>query len=247
MFETHPQFKAPANVQIPIWRYMDLPKFISLLDEQSLYFTRSDKFADPFEGSLPRPTVEARNQLYEVLELSPELEARWAEQFSVERRRRYVAVNCWHMNEQESAAMWNQYGLSGVAVQSTYERLRDSFVDEQPVFIGTVEYCDYSKKLIDADGESTPFLYKRKSFEHERELRACIWKPPVGEDSKVDWTKITIEHGCHIAVHLPQLIETVFVAPAAPPWFVRAVKSTVQKFGFDFNVLHSGLDDSPVF
>ena len=30
-----------------LWRYMDLAKFLSLLDESSLYFTRIDHFNDP--------------------------------------------------------------------------------------------------------------------------------------------------------------------------------------------------------
>lgn len=35
-----------------LWRYMDLAKFLSLLDESSLYFTRIDHFNDPYEGAL---------------------------------------------------------------------------------------------------------------------------------------------------------------------------------------------------
>jgi hypothetical protein len=151
------------------------------------------------------------------------------------------------MNEHESAAMWNQYGVSGVAVQSTYERLRDAIVDTVPIRIGCVEYRDYSKDEMRDNHVLTPFLSKRKSFEHEKELRACIWRPPFKPgESKADWIE-TIDRGCHIAVELPLLVERVFVAPASPAWFTRVVKSTVQRFGFDFPVLQSRLDESPVF
>ncbi len=241
MFESHPLFTAPTDLGIQIWRYMDLPKFISLLDEKALYFTRADKFADPFEGSFPRRTVEARHEIFKKFNLDPHS---WT---SGETWRQYVALNCWHMNEHESAAMWNQYGTNGVAIQSTYERLRDSIVDTEKVFIGCVEYLNYSEDHVPEGNLLSPFLLKRKSFEHERELRACIWKPPFGQDGKADWTLVTIDHGCHIAVEVLQLVERVFVAPFAPPWFVRVVKSTIRAFGFDIPVLHSGLDDAPVF
>ena len=48
---------------------------------------------------------------------------------------KYNAINCWHMNDHESAAMWKLYLKSneGIAVQSTYETLRDSIIDEEKV------------------------------------------------------------------------------------------------------------------
>jgi hypothetical protein len=41
---------------------------------------------------------------------------------------RYSAINCWHTNEHESAAMWKLCLKSDeeIAVQSTYEKVRDS-------------------------------------------------------------------------------------------------------------------------
>ena len=47
---THP-YKIPAPNTNP-WRYMDLAKFLSLLESNSLFFTRLDHFQDPFEGAL---------------------------------------------------------------------------------------------------------------------------------------------------------------------------------------------------
>lgn len=38
--------------QAKLWRYMDLSKFLSLLEDSSLFFTRIDHFQDAFEGSL---------------------------------------------------------------------------------------------------------------------------------------------------------------------------------------------------
>src|SRR5580704_19030015 len=35
-----------------LWRYMDFSKFVSMLLKQSLYFTKSSLFNDPFEGAI---------------------------------------------------------------------------------------------------------------------------------------------------------------------------------------------------
>ena len=60
MYEEHPTFIQPENEEIKVWRYMDFTKLVSLIDSRRLYFTRADKFADPFEGSWPKINVLAR-------------------------------------------------------------------------------------------------------------------------------------------------------------------------------------------
>jgi hypothetical protein len=57
MHEQHPVFEAPTNADIPIWRYVDLAKFMSMLEDQALHFARADLMWDTFEGSLSEPTL----------------------------------------------------------------------------------------------------------------------------------------------------------------------------------------------
>src|SRR5208283_5194086 len=84
-------------------------------------------------------------------------------------------VNCWHMNEVESAAMWKIYSTSkdSVCLQTTFARLRD-VLPEDDVYIGVVNYISYDRDMIPDDNGLWPLFHKRKSFEHERELRA-LW------------------------------------------------------------------------
>jgi hypothetical protein len=43
-----------------LWRYLDLAKFISLLEESALYFCRGDNFVnDPFEGATAPKSMQA--------------------------------------------------------------------------------------------------------------------------------------------------------------------------------------------
>lgn len=120
---------------------MDFTKFVSLIDSRRLYFTRVDKFDDPFEGSWPRINVLARNEIPEDIH-SDNREAfanAMGKMGQINKQLpKYVAVNCRHMNEHESAAMWKLYLKSneGIAVQSSYNKLRDCIIDDEQVFVG---------------------------------------------------------------------------------------------------------------
>lgn len=45
-----------------------------------------------------------------------------------EKDKKRVFVNCWHLNEYESAAMWDLYlkNEEGVAIQTTFNRIKKS-------------------------------------------------------------------------------------------------------------------------
>ena len=64
----HPCFPQPEDDSVRIWRYLDLAKFIWLLEKQQLYLSRLDSLNDPFEGSTPQFLVERWDQqLLEVI------------------------------------------------------------------------------------------------------------------------------------------------------------------------------------
>jgi len=112
--------EVPKNENAAIWRYMDFTKFVSLLDRQQLFFSRTDKLGDPFEGSCPKRNLEPRAELMGDTSERISEYSKWIREFT--------AVNCWHMNKYESAAMWKLYLKSdeGIAIKSTFRRLRDS-------------------------------------------------------------------------------------------------------------------------
>jgi hypothetical protein len=53
MFKERPNYKLPEKLDVPIWRYMDVARLISMLENSALYFCRADKLGDRFECSLP--------------------------------------------------------------------------------------------------------------------------------------------------------------------------------------------------
>jgi hypothetical protein len=63
----HPSLKIPSNLDIKIWRYMDLAKYIAILQRRSLFFARASLLGDPFEGSSTKLMVAAReHQLRDI-------------------------------------------------------------------------------------------------------------------------------------------------------------------------------------
>jgi hypothetical protein len=96
--DEHPSFKKPRNGDQKIWRYMDFTKFIDLLISDSLYFSRSDKFSDSFEGSLPRMTYNTRrfilNNLIGQGKLLPQYEDGKLDEQQGRENLRSMYINC---------------------------------------------------------------------------------------------------------------------------------------------------------
>ena len=55
----------PPNDEDILWRYTNFEVFVNLLDTEALYFTRADKFEDPYEGFIPQSITDAYKQSLE--------------------------------------------------------------------------------------------------------------------------------------------------------------------------------------
>lgn len=258
MYQEHSLITPPPDEDVRVWRYINFTKLVSMLSTGSLYFARSDKLDDPFEGSYPKTNVILRQLVPEELteaDRDRQLKIGLAVGRLTEDYRKHVAVNCWHMNEHESAAMWKLYLDSdeGVAVQSTFTKLKGSFVCEENVFVGAVKYIDYERDHIGGHiNLLSPFMHKRISFSHEREVRAMVTESPgstVDEagNPSVDFAVETMEHGRLVKVDLDALVERVYVAPNAAMWFKELVKEVISRYGRKFEVVDSSLSNRPVF
>lgn len=234
MYYKHGSLTTPADENIKIWRYMDLTKLLYLLEESSLYFTRSDLFEDPFEGTYTHKTYSAIDDKYKNNNQGFSSER----MYDVHKRIKSIMhLNCWHISNFESAAMWSIYLKSGegIAVQSTFKKLCSSITDKKVVFIGEVQYVDYDKELISDDNAFNPFFYKRLSFAHEKELR-CI-SMNVSEDIAPD--------GINISVDLPTLIECIYISPTSDEWVLKLIKKVLSRYSLNCKIIKSTLTDKP--
>jgi len=227
-YAEHPSFHFPANPSAKIWRYMDFTKFVSILETQSLYFPRIDELGDPYEYAIPQETLKRWNNAAAFVDCFKPC----------------LYVSCWHRNEYE-AALWKLYLKSdeGIAIQSTATRFAKSFGNhEDPVFIGEVSYIDYDKHDIQAGNMYSYAMFKRKSYEHENEIRAVTSPSITLEDGRRIMSDGDGRVGLLIPVKLSELIESVYVAPMTPTWFVDLVKAVLNRYGLKVEVKQSSLE-----
>ncbi len=85
-----------------------------------------------------------------------------------------------------------------------------------------------------------PFLYKRRCFMHDNELRAIIY-------AFEDGSKGISHPGLPIACDLTTLIQRVYIAPTVAPWLEELVRAVVRRYGFVFEVKKSSLREDPLY
>ena len=220
-------FSPPTPRTIKIWRYMDFTKFIEILEHDALFFPKVDLFEDQFEGSYSRGNTKLREFVYSRSEKKKDIDASITQ---IKKIRKYIVVNCWHMSPYESAAMWKLYALSNesICIQTTYKKLR--WCLDKDVKIGMVKYIDYNKSWIPESNIYYPFFYKRKSFEHERELRAIqnLSNEVIEDIFLKDELK---KGGIWKKVKLNNLIQNIYLPPNCTNWFYDLVKKVVKRYG----------------
>ena len=92
-----------------------------------------------------------------------------------------------------------------------------------------------------------PFVHKRKSFEHEQELRAVIQEFRYKKNGEIDWHKLPFDDGICGSVDLNVLIDRLYLAPTSPKWLLELVRSVTRRYELDKDVIQSSLDDRPVY
>jgi hypothetical protein len=245
MYQKNPEFEEPEDKAI-IWRYVDFTKFISYLEKKALFFVRSDQLSDKYEGKF----TETDSKIWEE-KLKPKTKLNQMEIY--DRFRKIVNISSWHINDNESAAMWEicLQSNEGVAIKSTFKRLKDSFIlhKEDEILIGKVKYIDYSRDIIPKGNVFNPFLYKRKAFEYERELRAVIMKFAPQEDT-IGKHILYVDpkwFGIHVKTDLNILIDEIVVSSSVPDWFIDLVTSIVKKYELNKKVEESELSKEPPY
>lgn len=223
---------------------MDFNKFNLLLENKALFFCRSDKLGDPFEGSYPTLNIKNRpKDAWEKLirDLHREI-------------RKFILVNCWSNSDCESAAFWKLYtnGNEGVALQSTFERLQKCFGSggSESVKIGKVNYIDFTKDSFDEEKcLFSPYAFKMKSFEFEREVRAIMIKAPeyVKDNRDLIKAKPIFDVGGYVNVDLGILLENLYIAPMADLSFRNKVEATLKKYDINLTPKWTDLHNKPIY
>lgn len=230
-FITHSDLKMPGPDTV-LWRYMDLTKLLDILGNQCLHFTRIDKFEDPFEGVAPRKALEGLSRRVPASDLEEVLQI----------RRRTHAL-CWHANKTESAAMWRLYLSSneGIAIKTTAQRLQESLQlsppEDKALFIAEVEYIDHDDEALFLENFLKWATFKRKSFEHEREVRLM---------RVADHNELGDDFVYRPRINVSTLIESICIGPLVPKWVGDVIEQAISKYG-NFKIERSELGDDPTY
>lgn len=252
MFQSHPEFEQIENSE-RLWRYQDLPRYIDLLLKNQMFFSRADKFEDPFEG---RYNKSSSDELLKAVQHEEDFPEKNVEQLrrktrllkeQYDEKRTSFTINSWHINKDENYAMWKIYakGSYGIALETTYERLKHCFdVTNKVIHIGKVIYYNESCDPIPLRENSfLPFLRKRFVYQYENEMRCCHVLSHR-KDEKISWQQQDVNNGVFIPVNLDTLIERIYISPYSPKWIEDIVSGINKKFGMDKEIVHSKVFES---
>lgn len=232
-YAPHEDVTTPPD-SIIIWRYMDFAKFVSILEDEALFFPQIAKLNDPFEGSISNLSVRALRNL-------PEEASQGVESFleHLSHTRVQVRASCWHMNARESEAMWRLYAQTsqGIAVRTTVGHLKAALKEApESVHIGLVQYRDYDVETVPPHRLLAIAHSKRDSFSHEREVR-LTHRAKLGDESP----------GTSVRIAPQVLLRGVYVAPQSPSWLRGLTQNVLARYGIDLEVTQSALDEKPAY
>jgi hypothetical protein len=159
---------------------------------------------------------------------------------------RCQTVNCWHANDSESEAMWRLYSERGkaVAIETTGDALKESIQSqksEHRVHIYPVKYLDFFDKNLKpsdctVEGRYTTPLLKRRSYQHENEVRAFIGRVPkdLRESANVEYWKPA---PVRLPVDVKVLVQRVHVSPYSSEPFGNSVTKVCELLGLRTGVV----------
>jgi hypothetical protein len=196
-----PTLISSRNAPLPkgreyLWRYFDIHKFIHLLQNRTIRFTRMDQFEDPQEGiplsAFVAYSEKANFDLMEGKTLSELiLDAEKFKKIPPPLQKKLNAIHaiqktsfltCWFAEQRESVAMWNLYSnADGVAVKIPFAKLVGQLKVEKTksisaYYAGCLVYQDFKTIYKNTADEKVGKVALRKdhSFQHESEFRFVV-------------------------------------------------------------------------
>jgi hypothetical protein len=238
----------------PIWRYMDLTKFVAMLVSKTLWFAKTRYLEDKYEGfaqakagempvnddfakCITRTTGEGVTDAISLTQAMVDISRSSAACF--ENAEEHLYVNSWCAGA-ESMAMWEIYGSNGcgIAVKSSVGQYRQSArfeLREEQYAFGKVEYEDdpHSNPALSFDFSNGPIPVGSGLWEKLLPVafhkRTCFeyereWRGALYQDFRPEC------YGCNINFDLGELISAVYVGPRAGRFFFDVVGSVMDKF-----------------
>jgi len=220
-----------------IWRYMELKRLQSMLEENAIFFSRADEQTDNLEGEYPDGMVAELERIFEGGIPSDDGDIytfrEWHNQKEIPSR----LISCWSVGTTESRRMWTEYTDSkeSIVICSTIGRLKNCFHNkiEPVVWIGKVRYGKKENQLPSSIHKWNvnfwlyPFFAKRNCYSWENEVRAII-NLALRKQAQLAHSK----KGCYVKADLHILIESVYIHPQSRGGLKGHVGAKLASYGF---------------
>lgn len=210
-----------------IWRYFAFDRFLDVLKTHAIWFSRPCHFDDKWEGLFPPSYLKRTRQYAKANNLEFEDFDRDFQKRALRHKFAHF-VNCWHISEHESDAMWRLYAIAprGIAIQSTVGDVKECL---RPHNSGQVIYYDPSHDVYSASLFGPhDILFKRNAFAWEQEYR--FWFDDADLLEKIETGKGLPEEGLSKGLPVGSadmkcLIKKFVVAPSASDEFIDEVRT----------------------
>lgn len=200
-----------------LYRYMSLSQFISFIEQRKTYLTKLLFWEDTWEVPTRKLFKDGEQCLYN-------------NNYSLND----LYGQCWSL-EGVSDALWRIYSREseGILIQTTVEKFQ--LIEE--VKFGVLSPVIYYENLVEVlqglvlnkvvNNELIQGLFKRKAFEHEKEVRLIALRKDIS--SIIENNELS-----HIKINLDpiEFIEDIVIDPRAQDWYVSTIKEYCKRAGF---------------
>ena len=231
------------NMNIHLWRYMDIPSFVYMIINNALVFVRADLFGDKYEGKLPDKTANSIDEQARRMSEHGYIKREFVN-FSdiLNNHNNEVFVNCWCNEKHEMVHMWKIYSKEyGVAIETDYETLKESIKTNEIIYPTLIKYIDFKKDLIHWKYNAlTVYTLKRKEYKSENEFRLILPYPKSIEnilskngtnefdfDIRKELYAKTQVIECEVDIN--KLIKKIHISPYAPNWYTDMIIGLCNK------------------
>lgn len=244
-----PVFSPKENYTLA--KYLDITKFLSLLQTKTLFFCRLDKFEDKYEGTLPERNKEHYKLWMESIlqNLNPDqkvsledLEEKLLSYLEMSDKFKSLnCISCWNKLENESYALWKIYSNvnQGIMIKSSVERLKKAFSDtREEIQLSEIKYINHKVDKIQSGNMNFPLIHKNIAYHYEDEIR-LIHTLKFKNGFTYDWHKEKNPNGKNLQVNVEDLIEEIVISPFAEKWFYDVVKNVMKVYNLDKKITFS--------
>jgi hypothetical protein len=229
-------------------KYLDIEKFLSMIQDNSLFFSRIDKLEDKYEGISPILNFEQRVNSYKFINSFGDHENRPTDEdkmnkyakasFNQEKQsRKFTCINCWNKGENESNALWKIYTDSGkgVLIKSSISKIFKAFeISDEKIWISEINYIDRKTERISEGNIITPIINKSIAYNYEDEVRLIY-----DLKDKKYWSKAKNKNGIKIKININELIDEIVISPFMEEWYFEIISNLLNKYELKFRITQS--------